>query len=184
MPQPLHWSRHGRSCPRSGPDLGDSRRLSSPSGDEATAPGEARQENLRQGVPPRMVLPLLLAEIEVDLEPILDPTDGRVRRSLPRRMLGEPWWLLQDQHHEAFTRGPGRLARDHGFVALLVPSAARPRGTNVVIYLDRIAHRGGHRDQTGKVTGNVALRTAPPGLEWIGILDPMGGPSGNHQAAS
>jgi RES domain len=54
------------------------------------------------------------------------------------RMLAEPWWFLQDQGREALTQALGRLAREHGFVALLVPSAARPRGTNVVVYPDRI----------------------------------------------
>jgi RES domain-containing protein len=110
--------------------------------DEATALDEARQQNLRQGVPPWMALPLVLTAIEVDLEPVLDLTDGRVRQALRvsrGRMLGEPWWLLQDQGQEALTQGLGRLARDQGFVALLTPSAARPRGTNVVIYPDRIA---------------------------------------------
>jgi RES domain-containing protein len=114
--------------------------------DEATALDEARQQNLRQGVPPWMALPLVLTAIEVDLEPVLDLTDGRVRQSLrvsQGRMLGELWWLLQDRRQEALTQALGRLARDHGFVALLVPSAARPRGTNVVIYPDRIAAGSG-----------------------------------------
>jgi RES domain-containing protein len=113
--------------------------------DEVTALDEARQQNLRLGVPPWMALPLVLTAIEVDLEPVLDLTAGRVRRALRvsrARMLGEPWWLLQDQGLEALTQALGRLARDHGFAALLAPSAARARGTNVVIYPDRIAAGG------------------------------------------
>ena len=112
--------------------------------DEATALGEARQQNLRQGVPPWMALPLVLTALEVDLQPALDLTDGRVRRTLRvsrDRMLSEPWWLLQDQGREALTQALGR-PRDHGFVALLVPSAARLRGTNVVVYPDRITAGG------------------------------------------
>ena len=100
--------------------------------DEATALDEARQQNLRQGVPTWMALPLVLTAIEVDLEPVLDLTDGRLRRALRvsrDRMLGEPWWLLQDQGLEALTQALGRLARDHGFAALLAPSAARTRGS-------------------------------------------------------
>jgi RES domain-containing protein len=110
--------------------------------DEATALEEARQQNLRQGVPPWMTLPLVLTALEIDLQPALDLTDGRVRRALRisrDRMLAEPWWLLQDEGREALTQALGRLARDHGFMALLAPSAARPRGANVVIYPDRIA---------------------------------------------
>ena len=113
--------------------------------DEATALDEARQQNLRQGVPPWMALPLVLTALEVDLQPALDLTDGRVRRALRvsrDRMLAEPWWFLQDRGREALTQALGRLARDHGFVALLAPSAARPRGTNVVVYPDRIAAGG------------------------------------------
>jgi RES domain-containing protein len=113
--------------------------------DEATALDEARQQNIRQGVPPWMALPLVLTAIEVDLEPVLDLTDGRLRRALRvsrGRMLREPWWLLQDRGQEALTQALGRLARDRGFAALLAPSAARPRGSNVVIYPDRIAAGG------------------------------------------
>ena len=115
------------------------------SSDEATALDEARQQNLRQGIPPWMALPLVLTALEVNLQPVLDLTDGRVRRALrvsQDRMLTEPWWLLQDQGREALTQAVGRLARYHGFAALLAPSAARPRGVNVVIYPDRIASGG------------------------------------------
>jgi hypothetical protein len=92
-----------------------------------------------------MALPLVLTAIEVELEPALDLTDGRVRRALRvsrNRMLEEPWWLLQDQGQEALTQAFGRLARDYGFAALLAPSAARSRGVNVVIYPDRIGTVG------------------------------------------
>jgi RES domain-containing protein len=113
--------------------------------DEATALDEARQQDLRQGVPPWMALPLVLTAIEVDLEPVLDLTDSRVRRTLrvsQARLLNEPWWLLQDQRLEALTQALGRVAREQGFVALLTPSVARSRGINVVIYPDRIAAGG------------------------------------------
>ena len=113
--------------------------------DEATAMDEARQQNLRQGVPPWMALPLVLTALEVDLEPVLDLTDGWVRRSLHvsrARMLDEPWWLEQEQGCEALTQAIGRLARGHDFAALLAPSAARVRGTNVVIFPDRIGAAG------------------------------------------
>ena len=106
--------------------------------DEATALDEARQQNLRQGVPPWMALPLplVLTAIEVDLEPVLDLTDGRCARpsaSPETGCSGNPGGLLQERGQEALTQGLGRLARDQGFVALLTPSAARSRGTNVVI---------------------------------------------------
>ena len=50
--------------------------------DEVTALDEAQQQNLRLGVPTWMALPLVVTALEVDLEPILDLTDSRVRRVL------------------------------------------------------------------------------------------------------
>jgi RES domain-containing protein len=114
--------------------------------DEVTALDEARQQNLRLGVPTWMALPLVVTALELDLEPVLDLTDGRVRRALRvsgARMLSEPWWTLQDRGEEALTQAIGRLARDQGFVGLLAPSAARREGTNAVVFPDRlgVAHR-------------------------------------------
>jgi RES domain-containing protein len=112
------------------------------SGDEATALDEAGQQNLRLGVPIWMALPLVMTALEIDLEPVLDLTDGRVRRVLRvsrARMLAEPWWALQDRGQEALTQAIGRLARDHGFVGLLAPSAARRDGANAVVFPDRLA---------------------------------------------
>ncbi len=129
--------------------------------EEATALDESRQQNLRLGVPPWMALPLVVTALEVDLHPALDFTDGRVRRTLQisrDRMLAEPWWSLQDQGREALTQALGRLAREHGVVALLVPSAARPRGTNVVIYPDRIT--------ANDHLAIVNPERLPPGTDW------------------
>jgi RES domain-containing protein len=114
--------------------------------DEVTALDEARQQNLRMGVPTWMALPLVVTALEVDLEPILDLTDGRVRRVLRvsrTRMLAEPWWTLQDRGEEALTQAIGRLTRDQGFIGLLVHSAARRDGANAVVFPDRlgVAHR-------------------------------------------
>jgi RES domain-containing protein len=89
-----------------------------------------------------MALPLVVTALEVDLEPVLDLTDGRVRRVLRisrARLLAEPWWLLQDRGEEALTQAIGRLARDQNFVGLLAPSAARREGANAVIFPDRLA---------------------------------------------
>jgi RES domain-containing protein len=109
---------------------------------ETVALEEARQQNMRQSAPAWMALPLVVTAIDVDLEPVRDLTSGRVRRALlvsRERMLAEPWWAVQDQGREALTQAIGRLARDQGFVALLVPAAVRPSAANVVIYPDRLA---------------------------------------------
>jgi RES domain-containing protein len=110
--------------------------------DEVTALDEAWQQNLRLGVPTWMALPLVVTALEVDLQPILDLTDGRVRRVLcvsGVRMLAEPWWAFQDRGEEALTQALGRLARDQGFAGLLAPSAARRDGANAVVFPDRLA---------------------------------------------
>jgi RES domain-containing protein len=114
--------------------------------DETTALDETQQQNLRQGVPRWMALPLVVTALEVDLDPVLDLTVGRVRHTLGvsrDRMLAEPWWLALDQslNREALTQAIGRLAREHGFVGMLAPSAARLRGINVVVFPDRLAAR-------------------------------------------
>jgi RES domain-containing protein len=109
--------------------------------DETSALDESRQQNLRQGAPSWMALPLVVTALEVDLEPVLDLIDGRVRRALRvsrKRMLAEPWWIRQDQGQEALTQAIGRLARDQAFVALLVPSAVRASAANMVIFPDRL----------------------------------------------
>ena len=113
--------------------------------DEATALDEARQQNLRQGVPPWMALPLVLTAIEVDLEPVLDLTDGRVRRALRvsrDRMLGgtlvaPPGPGPRSPHPGARSARPRpRLRGPPG------PVRGRPRGVNVVVYPDRIGSGG------------------------------------------
>jgi RES domain-containing protein len=109
--------------------------------DEGTALNEARQQNVRQGVPTWMSLPLVVTAIEAELSPVLDLTDGRVRRALRvsrQRMVAEPWWSMQDQGLEALTQAIGRLARDDGFVALLVPSTLGVIAANMVIFPDRL----------------------------------------------
>jgi RES domain-containing protein len=109
--------------------------------DEVTALDEARQQNLRQQVPLWMALPLVVTALEVDLEPLLDLTEGKMRRTIRisrERVVAEPWWRLQDLGQESLTQAIGRLARDNAFVGLVVPSAARPHGVNIVIFPDRL----------------------------------------------
>jgi RES domain-containing protein len=109
--------------------------------DETTALEEAKQQNLRQGVPPWMALPLVVTAIEVNVHPVLDLRDGGVRRILriPReRLVTEPWWSIQDEHNEAITQAIGRVARDQRFVALLVPAAVHASAANLVIFPDRL----------------------------------------------
>jgi RES domain-containing protein len=109
--------------------------------DETTALEEARQQDLRQGVARWMSLPLVVTAIDVDIWPVLDLVDDRIRRILrvPRhQMLAEPWWTIQEEGREAITQTIGRLAREQGFAALLVPSTIDASAGNVVIFPDRL----------------------------------------------
>lgn len=109
--------------------------------DETTALEEARQQDLRQGVARWMSLPLVVTAIDVDVWPVLDLVDDRIRRILrvPRhQMLAEPWWTIQEEGREAITQTIGRLAREQGFAALLVPSTIDASAGNVVIFPDRL----------------------------------------------
>jgi RES domain-containing protein len=108
--------------------------------DETTALDESRQQNVRQGVQPWMALPLVLTALEVHLTDVLDLTDGPARKRLGvsrNQMLSEPWFTIQNQGQEALTQAIGRLAREQGFVALLVPSVVRASAANIVIFPDR-----------------------------------------------
>ena len=108
---------------------------------ETTALNEARQQDLRQGVARWMSLPLVVTAIDADVWPVLDLFDGRIRRILRvtrARMLAESWWTIQDEGREAITQAIGRLAREQGFAALLVPSTIDASAANVVIFPDRL----------------------------------------------
>ena len=77
---------------------------------ETTALEEARLQDLRQGIARWMSLPLVMTAIAVDVGPVLDLFDHRVRRVLGvprRRMLAERWWIIQDEGREAITQAIG-----------------------------------------------------------------------------
>jgi RES domain-containing protein len=73
----------------------------------------------------------VLATVKVELQRVLDLTDGAVLQRLglrPEDLVAPDWALTQEL---------GRLAHEAGFGALLVPSAAIP-GTNLVLFPDRL----------------------------------------------
>jgi RES domain-containing protein len=88
-----------------------------------------------------MSFPLVLIALDVDLNPVLDLSSGRLRKTLGvsrKRMLAETWWSVQDRGEEALTQAIGRLARERGVVAMLAPSAAHNAATNMVIFPDNL----------------------------------------------
>ena len=86
--------------------------------------------------------PLTLSPWEIKLSCVLDLTDASVREQLlidEQTLCQTDWEKLQNFYEIiAPTQRIGELAKDFGFVALLTPSAARPGGRNINIFIDNI----------------------------------------------
>jgi len=88
-------------------------------------------------------MPRVMVSIRVRLTHVLDLTEGRTRSILRvslRRMVNEPWREEQGAGREAVTQALGRLACELGWEALIVPSAARKEGVNLILYPDKLNH--------------------------------------------
>ncbi len=79
---------------------------------------------------------------------VCDLTDSRVRRALGftlRDVIEEDWRSLQKAGIESWTQAIGRGCYRAGFSGLVVPSAQRKGGRNIVLFPDIVA-------KTGKIT--------------------------------
>jgi RES domain-containing protein len=82
-------------------------------------------------------MPRVIVALEVSLRLVLDLTNGAVRRALGvsgDRMLKEPWREEQKKGREAITQAIGRLAFDAEVEGILVPSAAKAGGVNLIVF--------------------------------------------------
>ena len=105
--------------------------------DVETAVAEALQHFRYYGLSVSKAMPRVIVALEAKLERVLDLRDGDVRRVLvvsEKRMLSEPWREEQRKGREALTQALGRLAFDLDIQALLVPSAARKGGSNLIVF--------------------------------------------------
>lgn len=81
--------------------------------------------------------PLVIAAARIHLRSVLDLTDAGVLRALgvgPDVLVAAGWQAAQEAGRESWTQTVGRKAYEAGVEGLIVPSAARPAGTNVVIF--------------------------------------------------
>jgi RES domain-containing protein len=105
--------------------------------DVETAVAEALQHFRYYGLPVSKAMPRVVVAPEANLQRVLDLRDGAVRRVLvisEKRMILEPWREEQRMGREALTQAVGQLAFDLDVQALLVPSAARKRGSNLILF--------------------------------------------------
>jgi RES domain-containing protein len=95
-------------------------------------------------IPVESAMPRVTVSIRVRVGTVLDLTDGKTRSALrvsERRMLDEPWREEQKAGREALTQALGRLTHELGWEGLLVPSAARREGMNLIIFPANLSRR-------------------------------------------
>jgi RES domain-containing protein len=105
--------------------------------DFETAAAEALAYNRRFRIPDHLAMPRVFAALEAQLARVLDLRRGPVRSALKLsvdRLTAEEWWKLQKRGKEAITQAIGRLAWHAKWQALIVPSAARPAGVNLIVF--------------------------------------------------
>lgn len=109
--------------------------------DPETALAETLSHFRYYGLPFDQAMPRVFVALRVQLRRVLDLNRQTIRRVLgitPARLLKEDWRALQDQRKEALTQALGRAAYVAGFEGILVPSAARPEGSNLVLLLENL----------------------------------------------
>jgi RES domain-containing protein len=95
-------------------------------------------------IPVESAMPRVTVSVRVRLGRVLDLADGKTRSALrvsERRMLDEPWREEQKAGREALTQALGRLSHELGWEGLLVPSAARKEGMNLIVFPANLSRR-------------------------------------------
>lgn len=107
-----------------------------------TAMQEALISTRRKGLPDERALPRTLVSLNLDVQKVLDLTNGKIRlrcRIGRDRIIEEEWWIENQNGKEAWTQAVGRAAKNAGFEVILSPSAAdKPHGVNVTVFTENL----------------------------------------------
>lgn len=109
--------------------------------DVITATCEAYQNFVDYGFPLSNVLPRVMAGAEADLQAVLDLTKTVQRRKLGvplRDLVNDDWHKCQAEGKDSTTQIIARACHFLKLEGLLVPSARRKGGQNLVIFPDRL----------------------------------------------
>ena len=105
--------------------------------DVETATVEAYQDFIYRGLPLTDVTPRVTAGAKVKLKKVLDLTDSKILKKIgftKKELVKEDWRALQKAGEESWTQAIGRGAYLARFEALIVSSARRSSGKNIVIF--------------------------------------------------
>lgn len=113
--------------------------------DPETAMAETLAHFRYYGIPEHAAMPRVFTALDVSLRRVLDLTDAKVMRELALTadsFLREDWRKLQDAGKESAGQALGAAVFDlEKWEGLLVPSAARADGRNVVILPERLSSK-------------------------------------------
>jgi RES domain-containing protein len=102
-----------------------------------TAMAEALAQARYFGLPESQALPSVLVALRLKVRKALDLRDGKLRQAL-RLAEGTirhfDWRALNQKGEEALTQAWGHTFGVAGYEAIIVPSAADPKGTNVLVF--------------------------------------------------
>jgi RES domain-containing protein len=123
--------------------------------DPQTALLEAFSQRVFYGLRIEIDTPKMVFGVEVDLDFVLDLTDGALRNRLKishRTIVKNGWKAEQFSGTEGITQAIGRLAYSKNLQGLVVPSAADARGKNLVVFP--------HDNQKISIMGEDAIERA------------------------
>ena len=109
--------------------------------DVETANLEAYQDFIYRGFPITSITPRVTAAAKVSLSKTLDLTDTKVLKQIgftASELVNEDWRALQKAGEESWTQAVGRGCYLAKFQAMIVPSARRKGGKNIVIFQRRL----------------------------------------------